>query len=112
MSPFKSSSGLYENIAGFLCYLFAFVGGIFFLAIEQRSRFVLFHALQSVMLFTGLMVFHTLASFLPLIGIVVNTLLTLLGVGLWIILMLSSLQGKWLKLPWIGDIAEKQMYKM
>ena len=49
MSPMKSSSGLDENIAGMLCYLFTFIGGIIFLAVEKRSRFVLFHALQSVM---------------------------------------------------------------
>lgn len=42
MSPFKSSTGLYENVAAFFCYLFAFVGGVVFLAVEKRSRFVLF----------------------------------------------------------------------
>ncbi|MNI75490.1 Chloroplast import component protein (Tic20) [compost metagenome] len=112
LSPFKSSTGLYENVAGFLCYLFAFVGGIFFIAIERRSRFVLFHALQSSILFAGLMVFHMLSGFLPLIGIVVNLLLTLLGVTLWVVMMLASLQGKWLKLPLIGDMAEKQLNRM
>ncbi|MEF2966208.1 hypothetical protein V3851_10235 [Paenibacillus sp. M1] len=112
MSPFKSSTGLYENVAGFLCYLFAFVGGVVFLAIERRSRFVLFHALQSVVLFGGLMVCHALVNFLPIIGVVVNLLLTLLGLVLWFVLMLAALQGKWLKLPWIGDFAEKQLNRM
>ncbi|MNW42325.1 Chloroplast import component protein (Tic20) [compost metagenome] len=112
MSPFKSSIGLYENVAGFLCYLFAFAGGVFFIAIERRSRFVLFHALQSFMMFAGLMIFHMLSGFLPFIGIVVNLLLTLLGVTLWVIMMLASLQGKWLKLPLIGDMAEKQLNRM
>ncbi|MCK8490039.1 hypothetical protein M0651_23020 [Paenibacillus sp. MBLB2552] len=112
MSPFKSSTGLYENVAGFLCYLFAFVGGVVFLALERRSRFVLFHALQSVMLFGGLMLAHALSGFLPVIGIVVNLLLTLLGVTLWVVLMLATLQGKWLKLPWIGELAEKQLQRM
>lgn len=112
MSHFKSSTGLSENFAGFLCYLFAFVGGIAFLAIERRSRFVLFHALQSVILFAGLMVFHALAGFLPIIGIVVGLLLSLLGLVLWVVLMLAALQGKWLKLPWIGELAEKQLNRM
>ncbi|GIO87579.1 membrane protein [Paenibacillus faecis] len=112
MSPFKSSTGLYENVAGFLCYLFAFVGGIVFLAVERRSRFVLFHALQSVILFGGLMVFHALAGFLPIIGAVVGLLLSIVGLVLWLVLMLATLQGKWLKLPWIGEIAEKQLNRM
>ncbi|MNJ44905.1 Chloroplast import component protein (Tic20) [compost metagenome] len=112
MSPFKSSTGLYENVAAFLCYLFAFVGGVIFLAVEKRSRFVLFHALQSVMLFAGLMIAHVATGFLPLIGIVVGLMLNLLGVGLWLLLMLTSLQGKWLKLPWIGELAERQLNRM
>ncbi|CAM4308584.1 hypothetical protein U9M73_20825 [Paenibacillus phoenicis] len=112
MSPFKSSTGLYENVAGFLCYLLAFVGGVAFLVLERRSRFVLFHALQSVMLFGGFMLAHALSGFLPIIGVVVNLLLTLLGVTLWIIMMLAALQGKWLKLPWIGELAEKQLQRM
>ncbi|RCX16150.1 putative membrane protein [Fontibacillus phaseoli] len=112
MSPFKSSTGLYENVAGFLCYLFAFVGGVVFLAIERRSRFVLFHALQSVILFAGLMVAHALAGFLPIIGVAVNLLLSMLGLVLWVIMMLAALQGKWLKLPWIGELAEKQLNRM
>ncbi|WP_435923821.1 DUF4870 domain-containing protein [Paenibacillus sp. DYY-L-2] len=112
MSPFKSSTGLYENVAAFLCYLFAFVGGVVFLVLERRSRFVLFHALQSVILFAGLMVFHALAGFLPIIGVVVSLLLSLLGVVLWIVLMAASLQGRWLKLPWIGELAERQLNRM
>lgn len=112
MSPFKSSTGLYENIAGFLCYLFAFVGGVVFLVIERRSRFVLFHALQSVMLFAGIMIAHAITGFIPFIGLVVNMLLTLLGVFLWILLMFTALQGKWLKLPWIGELAERQLNRM
>lgn len=112
MSPFKSSTGLYENVAAFLCYLFAFVGGIVFLVMERRSRFVLFHALQSVILFAGLMVSHALVGFLPIIGVVVNLLLSLLGLTLWVVMMLASLQGKWLKLPWIGELAEKQLNRM
>lgn len=112
LSPFKSSTGLYENVAGFLCYLFAFVGGVVFIAVERRSRFVLFHALQSVMLFAGLMVAHALSGFLPIIGVVVSLLLTILGLALWVILMAASLQGKWLKLPWIGELAEKQLQRM
>lgn len=83
-----------------------------FLVLERRSRFVLFHALQSVILFAGLMVFHALAGFLPIIGVVVSLLLSLLGVVLWIVLMAASLQGRWLKLPWIGELAERQLNRM
>lgn len=109
MSPIKSSSGLDENIAGMLCYLFTIVGGIVFLAVEKRSRFVMFHAVQSVTVFGLIMVGHVLCTFLPLFGPLVASLLSLLGVVVWLMMVVSSLQGKWLKLPWIGDFAEKQM---
>jgi uncharacterized membrane protein len=105
----KSSSGLDENIAGMLCYLFTFVGGIIFLAVEKRSKFVLFHALQSVTVFGLIMVGHVLSTFLPLFGPLVASLLSLLGVIVWLLTVIASLQGKWFKLPWIGDFAEKQM---
>lgn len=109
MSPMKSSSGLDENIAGMLCYLFTFVGGIIFLAVEKRSRFVLFHALQSVIVFGLIMVGHVLSTFLPLFGPLVASMLSLLGIIVWLVMVLTSLQGKWFKLPWVGDVAEKQM---
>ncbi|MNI95022.1 Chloroplast import component protein (Tic20) [compost metagenome] len=64
------------------------------------------------MLFGGLMLAHALSGFLPVIGIVVNLLLSLLGVTLWIVLMLATLQGRWLKLPWIGELAERQLQRM
>lgn len=112
MSPFKSSTGIYENLAGFLCYLFAFVGGVIFLVVERRSRFVLFHALQSIMLFGTLMIGHALIGFLPLIGTIVGLLLTLIGLVLWLVLMVACLQGKWLKLPLFGELAERQLHRM
>lgn len=112
MSPFKSSTGIYENVAGFFCYLFAFVGGVIFLAVERRSRFVLFHALQSVMLFMTIMVFHVITGFIPIIGVISGSLVTLLGVLLWLILMFTTLQGKWVKLPLIGELAERQLQRM
>lgn len=109
MSPFKSSTGMPENMAATLCYLFAFVGGIVFLAVEKRSRFVLFHALQSVLTFGAIMIAHILSGLIPLIGPVIAALLSILTLVVWVVMLFTSLQGKWLKLPWIGDIAEKQL---
>jgi uncharacterized membrane protein len=109
LSPFRSSTGLPEQVAAFLCHLLPFIGGIVFLIIEKRSRFVLFHALQSVLLFGSLMVGHTVFGFLPLLGLVLTPLLTITGVLLWGALLIASLQRKWLKLPWLGNFAEQQI---
>jgi len=50
----KSSTGLDENVAGFLCYLFGFITGIVLLVVEKESRFVKFRAKQSTITFLGL----------------------------------------------------------
>ncbi|MGF7047005.1 putative membrane protein [Paenibacillus sp. DS2015] len=70
---------------------------------------VLFHSLQSVMTFGGLMIAHVLTGFVPLIGPLVASLLSMLTLILWIVLVVQAAQGRWFKLPWIGDIAERQL---
>jgi uncharacterized membrane protein len=68
--------------------------------------------LQSIMLFMVIMVFHVLTGFIPVIGVISGSLVTLLGVLLWLLLMFTTLQGKWVKLPWIGELAERQLQRM
>ncbi|WP_342416519.1 DUF4870 domain-containing protein [Paenibacillus sp. FSL R10-2782] len=108
MSVYKSSTGMDENIAAVLCYLFAFLGALAFVLLEKKSRFVLFHALQSIFLFVALMIGHVLAGLIPLLGPPLASLLTLAGIVLWIVLIIHAGQGKWLKLPWMGDLALHQ----
>lgn len=112
MSPFKSSTGIPENLAATLCYLFPMVGGIFFLALEKRSRYVMFHALQSLLTFGCLALAHVLSGAVPIIGLLASALLALIGVLLWLVLMFHAIQGRWFKMPWIGHFAEKQISKM
>src|SRR5829696_3699279 len=46
----KSSTGLDENVAALLSYLFGLVSGLIFFLIEKDSRLVRFHAMQSILL--------------------------------------------------------------
>ena len=48
------------------------------------------------------------AAVVPLIGALVVTLLTPIGLILWIVLMLKAYQGERFKLPVVGDWAEDQ----
>lgn len=112
MSPFKSSTGIPENLAATLCYLFPMVGGILFLAIEKRSRYVMFHALQSMLAFGLLAMAHVLSGAVPIIGLLASALLALIGVLMWLVLMFHAVQGRWFKLPWVGRFAEKQIARM
>ncbi|MBJ8193116.1 hypothetical protein JDS79_40980, partial [Bacillus cereus] len=75
---------------------------------EKKRRCVLSHALQSILLFVTLMIGHVLVGFIPLLGPLLASLLTLAGLVLWVILLIRAGQGKWLKLPWVGDLALHQ----
>ncbi|MDT3428288.1 putative membrane protein [Paenibacillus forsythiae] len=112
MSPFRSSVGLPDYIAAALCYLFPFAGGIIFLAVEKRSRFVLFHSLQSLLSYGTLMVGHVLVGLLPFIGPLLAALIFLCSCGVWLLMTYHALRGAWYKLPWAGDIAERQLRRL
>ncbi len=98
----KSSTGLDENVAAFLCYLFGFVTGIVFLVVEKKSSFVKFHAMQSTITFLGLFVISLILGWIPVIGV----LIMVLALILWLLLMIKALQGKRYALPIVGKMAE------
>ncbi len=98
----QSSTGLDENVAGFLCYLLGFITGIVFLVVEKKSSFVKFHAKQSTITFLGLFVIYLLIWWIPVIG----ALTWILSLILWLILMIKALQGKRYSLPIVGKLAE------
>lgn len=105
----KTSSGLDENLAGLLCYLFGVITGIIFLLIEKDNRFVRFHALQSIFTFAAIMLFIMIINIIPLLGFLISMLMAPFSMVLWIFLMVKAYQGKWFKLPIIGDLVEKQL---
>jgi uncharacterized membrane protein len=98
----KSSTGLDENVAAFLCYLFGFITGIVFLVVEKKSSFVKFHAMQSTITFLGLFVISLILGWIPIIGV----LILILSLILWLFLMIKALQGKRYLLPIVGKMAE------
>ncbi len=103
----KSSTGLEENVAGLLCYVVGWITGLIFFLIEKDSKFVKFHAMQSIITFGGLMILSWILAFIPIIGWVISSLLGILALVLWILLMIKAYQGEKIKLPVIGDLAEK-----
>lgn len=109
----KSSTGMDENVAGLLSYLFWWVTGIIFFVIEKDSKFVRYHAMQSIVVFGAISVAQIILGILaviPYIGFIfaiIGWLVWVLGIVLWIILMVNAYQGKKIKMPWAGDVAEK-----
>lgn len=112
--------GIPDNIVGALAYV-TFIPAIVFLFVEpfNKSRFVRFHSLQSLLLALALgllgialkIVFAVL-SLVPIVGrLMMMLLLSVVTVGcfiLWIVLLIKALQGQAFKLPVIGDWAERQ----
>ncbi|MEH7387380.1 DUF4870 domain-containing protein [Bacillus sp. JJ1521] len=107
----KTSSGLTENVAGLLSYVLGPITGIVFFMIEKESRFVRFHALQSIFVFVAIFIITQVLSFIPFIGWIIAFIASPLSLILWIILMYQAYQGKWFKLPVIGEIVDQQLKK-
>jgi uncharacterized membrane protein len=106
----KSSTGLDENVAGFLCYLFGFITGIVFLVVEKESRFVKFHAMQSTITFLGLFIISMIIGWIPIIGLLVYPI-WILSLILWLFLMVKALRGERYPLPIVGKMAEEKSGK-
>jgi len=113
-------SGLSENLAALLSYVFGWITGLIFLLLDKRP-YVRFHAAQSIVVFLGL---HILRAVLAAIfgmewwfggfgnwgvftfGALLLNFLSLLSLVLWVVLLVKAFQGVRFKLPLAGDIAE------
>lgn len=104
----KSSTGLEANIAGLLCYVLGWVSGLVFILIEKESKFVRFHAIQSIYVFGTLTIALIVFGWIPVLNVVLVPLIWVLWVILWIILIIKAYQGEKFKLPMVGDWAEKR----
>ena len=96
---------LKSNVAGLLCYLGGWITGIIFLMIEQRDRFVRFHALQSIITFGSLMIAWILLGWIPVVGGFFGVIIGVTTFVLWVVLMVKAYQGELYKLPVAGDVA-------
>ena len=122
----KSSTGLDENIAALLSYIFGWVSGLIFFLIEKDSRLVRFHAMQSILfnvliavlgivLWIVTFILVLIGTQLPgFLGTILSLLVTLVwivySIGLliaWIMCLIKAFQGQYFKLPIIGNFAEK-----
>jgi uncharacterized membrane protein len=103
----KTSTGLEENVAGLLSYVLGWVSGLVFILLENKSKYVRFHAMQSIIVFGSLNILSVVIGSIPFIGWGIAPVVGVLGFVLWIVLMIKAYQGTMFKLPWAGDLAEK-----
>jgi uncharacterized membrane protein len=105
----KTSTGLEANVAGLLCYVAGWISGLIFILIEKENKFVRFHAVQSIIVFGALTLASIVLGWIPVLNVVIVPLISVLGLVLWIVLMIKAYQGEKYKLPWAGNLAEKQV---
>ena len=102
----KTSTGMNQNVAGMLCYLVGWITGLIFFLIEKDNKFVRFHAMQSIITFGAIFALQ-MALILTVFLAILVPFLNILNLVLWVILMVKAYQGEKFKLPFAGDIAEK-----
>ena len=122
----KSSTGLDENLAALLSYVFGWISGLIFFLMEKDSRLVRFHAMQSILLGAAALVIFVVFWIVAVVSsLVVGYISGILGGIVWLIMVLvgaalglaifvaaiisliKAYQGQFFKLPVIGNYAEK-----
>ena len=107
--PQAAQSGLSDNAAGALAYV-TIIPAIIFLLIEpyNRNSYVRFHSWQCIFLCIASIVFHVAAILIPVAGLFLSPLVTLVFLVLWIIALVKALKGERFQLPVIGKFAAQQ----
>ena len=118
----KTNLGLEPNVAGLLCYVPCCIGLVFSVVaaiVEKQSRFVRFHAFQSllvhavaIVLGIGLNVFQVALGMAGLgaVGLLLSLVAMVVGVaflGLTVFLMIKANAGEELELPVVGPLARQ-----
>ena len=109
-----------ENVAGALAY-FTFIPATAFLLLApySKNRFVRFECLQSLfltliclLLGVTLKLASPILFLVPLVGPLFVSLVSIVGalaaVMVWLVLVVKAFQGEVLKLPVLGELAERR----
>jgi uncharacterized membrane protein len=114
-----TAAPLAENVAGALAYLS--IPAIVFLLVEpyNRNRFVRFHCFQClfvivtlIVIDVALMIISSIFHLIPVLGWIITALMwplySLAVLALWLLLIVKAYQHEIYKLPFVGDMAERQ----
>ena len=118
MRGHPSSTGLDKNLAAALAYLAGPLSGALLLIVERSSRFVRFHAMQSIVALGGLWLIaallvlsSVLTVFVSATGFAVLLYAAWITGGIWIVVwiicLVNAFMGRMGKLPIAGTYAER-----
>jgi uncharacterized membrane protein len=118
----QTNLGLAPNVAGLLCYVPCCIGFVFAAVaaiVEKQSRFVRFHAFQSLLVHgaafvvgIGVAILQTALGLagLGLIGLLFNLVMLVVGLGLLavdVLMMIKANAGEEFELPVAGPMARQ-----
>ena len=117
----NASTGLKPNQAAALSYLGLCFTGLFFFFWGRKNRLVRFSAAQSIVLFFPLLILYGILNALiglisaiwiinllvPLLSAALFLLIVLPGFLVWLFLMVQAYRGIEVKLPYVGEYAER-----
>ncbi len=113
MSKKKKETDKKQNdrkIYAFLATFLSIIGFIIAIITKREDRYVMYYAKQSLVIF----IIGVIASiiqgffvFIPIIGWMINTALSILVFILWIVSWIYALSGETKPVPVIGEYAEK-----
>jgi uncharacterized membrane protein len=118
----SETTGLPRNIAAGLASIFPLVGGVVFLVLERRDRFVRFYAVQSillgavaVMVWMSIELVNFIFSHIPLIGGFLgmvmggaNRVFSLAWFVVYVVVIVKAFMGKEWEIPYLGQVARRQ----
>lgn len=122
MSGGKTALGLDTNVGALLTYLplcgISLIYSIIVLVTEKENRLMRFHAFQSLLILGAMIVLSIGVTIISIIlAMASNTLGMLFGLLFWVVLLgiiavmiflcIKAYQGEKVKLPVIGDMADK-----
>ncbi|ARN76310.1 DUF4870 domain-containing protein [Oceanicoccus sagamiensis] len=106
-----SYTGLPDNIAKCLAYVFGWISGLAIFFIEKQDPAVRFHGAQSIVLFGSLTVLNIFLPIIPALGPLIMVVLAPISLILWLVLMAMSLAGNAPRLPIIANFADQLLDK-
>ena len=110
------TKGSNEKLVGALAYLLGPITGIVLILVEKKNEYVRFHAMQSTVVFGAILLLNIVLGIVPVLGwiiaLILSPIIALVSFILWIVLMWKAYSGEKYKLPYFGELAEKQLEKL